>query len=121
MAWLNHGAAGFQLFTLDERSEELVAVDFRDTGNLESRLVHAFSAPDAAIERCRRRTRALAGPVPAGMRDRIEVLPRSATEVGLLLYGLEFARVRHRLAAHSFAHEDEVTFGAGIERNSAHG
>ena len=30
-----------------------------------------------------------------------------------MLYGLEFARVRHGLAAHSFAHEDEVTFGAG--------
>ena len=43
MAWLNHAAADFQLFTLDERSEELAAVDFRDTGNLESRLVHAFS------------------------------------------------------------------------------
>ena len=43
MAWLNHAAADFQLFTLDERSEELWQVDFRDTGNLESRLVHAFS------------------------------------------------------------------------------
>jgi len=42
MAWLNHAAADFQLFTLDERSEELTAVDFRDTGNLESRLVHTF-------------------------------------------------------------------------------
>ena len=34
MAWLNHAAADFQLFTLDERSEELAPVDFRDTGNL---------------------------------------------------------------------------------------
>ncbi len=50
MAWLNHGAAIFELYTLDERSEELTAVDFRDTGNLDSRLVHAFSA-SAAIER----------------------------------------------------------------------
>ncbi len=37
----------------------------------------------------------------------------SATEVGLLLHGLEFARVRHGVAAHSFAREDEITFGAG--------
>jgi len=44
MAWLNHAAADFQLFTLDERSEDLVAVDFRDTGNLASRLIHAYSA-----------------------------------------------------------------------------
>ncbi len=50
MAWLNHAAADFQLFTLDERSEELIPVDFRDTGNLESRLVHAFSHA-AALER----------------------------------------------------------------------
>jgi len=39
------------MFILDERSEELEAVDFRDTGNLESRLVRAFSR-SAAIERC---------------------------------------------------------------------
>jgi len=37
----------------------------------------------------------------------------SATEVGLLLHGLEFARVRHGAAAHSFAREDEISFGAG--------
>jgi hypothetical protein len=51
MAWLNHAAADFQLFTLDERSEELEPGDFRDTGNLELALVHAFSSA-AAIERC---------------------------------------------------------------------
>ena len=51
MAWLNHGAAEFQLYALDERSEELEQVDFRDTGNLESRLVHAFSAA-AVVARC---------------------------------------------------------------------
>jgi len=37
----------------------------------------------------------------------------SATEVGLLLHGLEFARVRHGFAANSFAGENEITFGAG--------
>ncbi len=113
MAWLNHASAEFQLYTLDERSEELVQVDFRDTGNLQSRLVHAFSAT-AAIERCRAGLDRLLSLVPAGARDRIEVHPHSPTEVGLLLHGLEFARVRHGLAAHSFAHEDEVTFGAGL-------
>jgi hypothetical protein len=52
--------------------------------------------------------------VPPEARGRVEVHPRSATEVGLLLHGLEFARGRHRLAARSFAHEDELTFGAGL-------
>ncbi len=112
MAWLNHAAAEFQLFTLDERSEELTQVDFRDTGNLESRLVHAFSAT-AAIERCREGISRLMAVLPDGARDRIEVRASSTTIVGLLLHGLEFARVRHETAAGSFAHYNEVTFGAG--------
>ena len=113
MAWLNHTVANFQLFTLDQKCEELVPVDFRDIGNLESRLVHMFSSA-AAIERCRAGLDRLLELVPAEARDRVEVHPRSAAEVGLLLHGLEFARVRHGLAARSFAHEDEVTFGAGL-------
>ena len=43
----------------------------------------------------------------------MEIRPTSATEAGLYLHGLEFARVRHGFAANSFAREDEVTFGAG--------
>jgi hypothetical protein len=112
MAWLNHAAADFQLFTLDEGSEELAAVEFRDTGNLDSRLVHAFSA-ESAIERCREGIDRLLALVPAAAKSRVEVQPASATEVGLLLHGLQFARVRHGFAAHSFAREDEITFGAG--------
>jgi hypothetical protein len=112
MAWLNHAAADFQLFTLDERSEELTQVDIRDTGNLESRLVHAFSAA-AAIERCQTGIARLMVLVPAAARERVEVRATSATEVGLVLHGLEFARVRHGVGAHSFARKDEVTFGAG--------
>jgi hypothetical protein len=112
MAWLNHAAADFQLFTLDERSEELTEVDFRDTGNLDSRLVHAFSA-DAAIERSKEGVARLLALVPAAARERIELRASSATQVGLLLHGLEFARVRHGFAANTFAREDEITFGAG--------
>jgi hypothetical protein len=112
MAWLNHAAADFQLFTLDERSEELVQVDFRDTGNLDSRLVHAFSSA-AAIERCRTGIDRLMALILPAARERVEVRASSASEVGLLLHGLEFARVRHGVAAHSFAREDEATFGAG--------
>jgi len=111
MAWLNHAAANFELFTLDERSEELSLIDFRDTGNLESRLVHAFS-PRAALERCQSGIDQLLALVPAAARERVEIHPHSATEAGLLLHGLEFARVRHGASAHSFARENEVTFGA---------
>jgi hypothetical protein len=112
MAWLNHAAADFQLFTLDERSEELTAVDFRDTGNLESRLIHAFD-PAAALARCKTGLDRLLTLVPTAARNRVEIRARSATEVGLHLHGLEFARVRHGAAAHSFTSEDEASFGAG--------
>jgi len=120
MAWLNHAAADFELFTLDERSEELARVDFRDTGNLESRLVHAFSAT-AALERCQSGIDRLLALVPDAARERVEIRPHSATEVGLLLHGLEFARVRHGASAHSFAREDEVTFGAGANETPLSG
>lgn len=112
MAWLNHAAAKFELFTLDERSEELVPVDYRDTGNFDSHLVHAFSS-GAAIERCKGGIDRILALVPDATRERVEICPRSATGVGLLLHGLEFARVRHGAAAQSFAREDEVTFGTG--------
>ncbi|MGO9339640.1 MAG: hypothetical protein ACLPY1_19245 [Terracidiphilus sp.] len=112
LAWLNHGAAEFELYTLDEHSEELEAVDFRDTGNLDSRLVHAFSAA-AAVERCQAGIERLMGLVPEAARGRVEVRASSSSEVGLYLHGLEFARVRRGFAANSFSQQDELTFGAG--------
>jgi hypothetical protein len=112
MAWLNHATANFELFTLDERSEELTAVDFRDTGNYDSYLVHAFS-PAAALDRCKAGIDRILALVPAAARERVEIRPYSATEAGLLLHGLQFARVRHGASAHSFAREDEIVFGAG--------
>jgi hypothetical protein len=114
MAWLNHAAAEFRLFTLDERSEELTEVDFRDTGNLQSTLVHAFSA-QAALARCREGIDQLMELVPEGAEERVEIRARSTTEVALLLHGLEFARVRAGAAAHSFARQIEITFGAGSQ------
>jgi hypothetical protein len=117
MAWLNHAAADFQLFTLDERSEELTAVDFRDTGNVESHLVHAFSAT-AVVERCQQGIDRLLSLVPPAARPRVEIRPRSASEVSLLLHGLDFARVRHGASAHSFALQSELVFGAGASETA---
>jgi hypothetical protein len=112
MAWLNHGAARFELYTLNERSEELIQIDWRDTGNLQSMLVHAYSS-SAAVDRCRQGLDRLWALVPEGARSRVEVRPRSSTEVGLALHGLEFGRVRVGASATSFAQQQEVTFGAG--------
>jgi len=112
MAWLNHAAADFQLYTVDERSEELVCIDFRDCGNRDARLVHAFS-PEAALERCQAGIERITKLLPLGAKSRVEIRPRSATEVALLLHGLEFARVRHGVSGQSFAPQEEITFGAG--------
>jgi hypothetical protein len=112
MGWLNADLARFQLFTLDPRSEELVEIDVFDSGNLESRLVHAFDVA-TALERAQAGVARVTALVPAGERQQIEVRARSAAEVGLLLHGLEFARVRQGTARNSFAREVEITFGAG--------
>jgi hypothetical protein len=112
MAWLNSSLADFQLFTLDERSEELTAVDHRDTGNVQSRLAHAFSA-EAAIERCQEGIARLIDAAPEGMRPHIELHANSPTEIGLRLHGLEFGRVRLGAAAGSFQREQQISFGAG--------
>ncbi len=113
MARLNHAAAGFELFTLDERTEELERVEFRDTGNFESRLVRAFN-PLAALERCQRGIERMMGLVPEGARERVEVRARSSAEAVLALHGLEFARVRQGTGAGSFDRAEDVTFGAGM-------
>ena len=97
MVWLNHGLAAFQLFTLDERSEELTEVDFRDAGNVKSRLVHAFDVT-AALDRAQSGVERVLALIPAAARGRVEARARSAAEVGLLLHGLEFARVRRGVA-----------------------
>jgi hypothetical protein len=112
MAWLNHAAADFQLYTLDERSEELEPIDCRDIGNQTARLIHAFS-PDAVLERCRSGIAQVLELLPPGAQSRIEIRPRSATEVSLSLHGLEFARVRYGAAIHSFVPQEEISFGAG--------
>jgi len=112
LAWLNHSAAEFQLYALDERTEELEPVDFRDCGNQIAHLVRAFSHA-AAVERCKTGIERVMALLPEGTRSRVEVRSRSAGEVGLLLHGLEFARVRQGVLAHSFSHQEEITFGAG--------
>lgn len=112
MAWLNPGLAAFQLFTLDERSEELIEIDYRDIGNVESRLVHAFDMA-ASMARAQSGVARVLELIPPAARGRVEVRPRSAAEVAMLLHGLEFARVRNGAALNSFAQAEEITFGAG--------
>jgi hypothetical protein len=112
MAWLNKDAAQWELFELDERSEELRGRDLADTGNLRTRLVHH---PDssAAAERFERAIEQVMEFVPERDRTRVEQRLRSTSELAFLLHGLEFARARISLAPGSFSHTLEITFGVG--------
>ncbi|MBV8629704.1 MAG: hypothetical protein JOZ83_02185 [Silvibacterium sp.] len=110
-AWLND-AAKWEVYELDERAEQLKQLDVRDSGNVRAQLVHAFN-PNAALERFQPGIDRLLGLLVPGLREAAEIRPQSASEVGFALHGLEFARIRHRLAPGSFARCDEITFGAG--------
>jgi hypothetical protein len=110
--WLNQAAAKWELHELDERAEQLTPVDIRDGGNLNVQLVHAFN-PEAALERFRPGIDRVLDSLRPGLRAATEIRPRSATEIAFVLYGLEFARIRHGLAPGSFKRQDEITFGAG--------
>jgi hypothetical protein len=111
MAWLNAEAAQWELWELDQASEELEQRDFADVGNLRTLLVHR---PDeaAAAERFADAIPQVMRLVPRGEEPRVEQRLRSPAEMAFLLHGMEFARARIGLAANSFAHTLEITVGA---------
>ena len=109
---MNPSLAHFQLFTLNERSEELKEVDCHDFGNLKSRLMTASTA-ETVFERCSDGIARLMTQVPESMQAQVELRANSATETGLLLHGLEFGRVRLTVSAVSFRRELQISFGAG--------
>ena len=111
MAWLNGDAARWELWELDEKSEELTERDTADVGNVRTRLVHH---PDerAAEERFSAPIAELLSIVPEQERARVELRLRSTAELVFLLHGLEFARARIGLAPNSFAQTLELTVGA---------
>lgn len=112
LAWMNPALAKWELYELDERDDTLTMLDPADQGNLDIRLVHAFN-PGAALERARAAIEKIFSLLPESASGRVEVRPRSASEIAFLLHGLEFARVRHGFVPNSFTRHDEITFGAG--------
>jgi hypothetical protein len=110
MAWLNNDAAKWELWELEEKSEELTQRDLSDQGNLRTRLVHH---PDeqAARERFATATKQVMQLVPADQHDRVEQRLRNTVELAFLLHGMEFARVRIGLAPNSFAQTLDITTG----------
>jgi hypothetical protein len=112
MAWLNRSLAKWRLWEFDTDASSLAPVDTADNGNLSFRLIHAFDA-EAAMARSAETLAALLALLPPELRSRTEVRPRSTNEIGLLLHGLEFARIRREPLPGSFQLTDRVTFGAG--------
>ena len=119
MAWLNTDSARWELWELDEGSEELHERDAGDHGNLRTRLVHHLDE-SAAAERFADAITQVMALVPAGEHERVEQRLRSAGELAFSLHGLTFARARIGLAANSFARTLQVTVGAGAEETGLH-
>lgn len=112
IAWLNERAAQWELWELNQKTEELEQREPGDHGNLATRLVHAPNEA-AARERFADAIARVIKLVPEAMRAVVEQRVRSSSEIAFLLYGLEFARVRVGFSANSFNREEEITFGAG--------
>ena len=112
LAWLNPAAAQWELWELDQATEELEQRDAADHGNLTTRLMHAPNE-QAAQERFAEAAARVMALVPEAMRDVVEQRIRSGTELAFLLHGLEFARVRMGYSGNSFNSAQEITFGAG--------
>ena len=112
MAWLNANVAQWELWELDQKTEELEQRDAADHGNLTTRLMHAPNV-QAAQERFAESKARVMALVPETMREVVEQRLRSGSEMAFLLHGLEFARVRMGYAGNSFNSAQEITFGAG--------
>ena len=117
LAWMHPKAAKWELYELDERTEELWLRDYRDQGNLQTHLIHAPNT-QAVQERFAATIRRVREMMPEPFRERMEVVARSGSEVGFLWHGLEFARACADLAANSFARIEEITFGAGASETA---
>ncbi|MCU1283678.1 MAG: hypothetical protein JWO13_28 [Acidobacteriales bacterium] len=107
IAHLNHRAAKFHLYEVEERDEILHEFDTTDAGNIATRLVRC---PDESA--AREKFAATIARITKIVSD-CEVVVLSSTEIAFRLHGLEFARARNALAPESFKQQQEVTFGAG--------
>jgi hypothetical protein len=112
MAWMNADAAQWELWELDEKTEEIEQREAADHGNIATHLIHA---PDQASARDRfaEATDRVIALLPPAMRPCVEPRLRSGAELAFLLHGLEFARIRIGYAGHSFNRIQQIAFGAG--------
>src|SRR5271165_5283012 len=105
MTHLNHDAAKWQLYKLDERAETCVALDCSDSGNIVTRLMRAIDVPSAHLR--------FAASI-AHMQFLVpecEVHVEWPGEIVFRLHGLEFARARMVPMQGSFRNNEVITFG----------
>ncbi len=107
MAHLDQNAVKWQLYQLGEGAETCEEVDFRDHGNLATRLVRAVD-PHATRERFAASITRIRELVPYA-----DVSIESPAEIVFRLYGLEFARARLAPVAGSFRNNETIVFGMG--------
>jgi hypothetical protein len=112
MAWLSPSAAQWELYELHPSTGELTPCSIEADGNLNIQLPHPFD-PEIALNRASVAVAHLRSLLPAELLAATEIRPRSATEIGFSLHGLEYARIRHTLIPGSFQHQDQILFGAG--------
>jgi hypothetical protein len=115
LAWLDPSLAKWELYELDQASEELFAVEAGRDGNLAMHLPLAFSA-EAALSRVAPAVDRILATVPEACRSEVDIRARSATEAAVFRHGLEFARVRHGTVPGTFARREQITFGAGAQQ-----
>ena len=109
MARLNPEVAKWQLYELEEGTDELKEVDISDRGNVDTRLVHVTDEI-AARER-------FAQPI-AQIRElmpEVHIGVLSPAEIAFRCHGLEFARGRLTHEPSSFRSTTEIVFGLGAE------
>jgi len=106
IANLDHEAARWELYELDERDGGVEAIDCHDRGNIATRLVQCPER-EAALQRFGEALGLIRGMVPDA-----EAAVLSAAEVAFRLHGLEFARAR-LASGEGFRHGSEIVFGVG--------
>lgn len=114
MAWMNTRAAKWELFELDEKTEELYRRDPSDQGNLDSRMFHAPNIASAE-ERFRPAIQRILGLLPSDSVSQVEIAFRTGSEVAFMWNGLEFARARAAISESGFTRTEEIVFGSGAK------
>jgi hypothetical protein len=109
MAHLDQLAAKWELYELDERTEECIGLDILDCGNVSTRLVR--SPEEAEIQE------RFAEPIAmvCGLMSDAEIAAISPSEISFRCHGLQFARARLTATPGQFLSVPEIVFGAGPE------